>query len=109
MVTVLELDMFCLGPALNRAAEAVAALVSFASRNCGLFGRGFRLGTCRGEVGSYLGCLTGVVGWGSEAVLVEACLARNAVRLEEREEVDERSVLVLVPRLPGWYSVSVKE
>ena len=106
MVTVLELDMFCLGPALNKAAEAVAALVSLASRNCGLFGSGFRLGTCRGEVfESYFGCLTGVVGWGSEAVLVEACLARNAVRLEEREEVEERSV----PKLPGWYSVSVKE
>ena len=37
-------------------------------------------------------------------MLPDVGLERYAVRLDDREEVDERSVLKL-----GWYSVSVKE
>ena len=62
MVIVLEPAIFCLGLALDKAAEAVAALVNLVSIRCwGLPATGFRLGTWRGEVASYLGGLTGVV------------------------------------------------
>ena len=62
MVIVLEPAIFCLGLALDKAAEDVTALVNLVSTRCwGLLGTGFRLGTCRGEVASYLGGFTGVV------------------------------------------------
>ena len=38
-------------------------------------------------------------------MLAEACLALKAVRFEDLEDVDERSVL----KLPWLYSVSVRE
>ena len=84
------------------------ALANGASAKCCGEGSGFLFGTDIGEVWSYCGGMTDLFGrswkYGSDIVLPETGLERYAVRLEDLEEVDERSVLKL-----GWYSVSVKE
>lgn len=98
--------MLCFAPARGSAAEAVTALFPGATpKLCGE-GTGFLFGTEMGEVSLYFGGLTGDFSLknGSDAVLAEIVLWRWAMRFEDREEVEERSVLK-----PGWYSVSVRE
>lgn len=108
IVIVPEPVMLCFVLARESAAEAVTALFKGASpKLCGE-GTGFLFGTEMGEVNLYFGGLTGPgdFSWkyGSDAVLAEVALWWWALRFEDREEVEERSVLKL-----GWNSVSVRE